>query len=330
MRKTISRKIFPLFITLMTTTCLLFSGCSNYYSKTEVSLKHKGNDTSDIFETHGKTACWEVTSKDGNNKIYLMGTIHVGLKDTFPLRKEITDAYNSCDCLAVECDIDKSNEDMDAQIAFAQKCLLKDGTKIYDHIDKDTYKKAKKILLDNKMYNQIMDMYNPCMWYSILDNILLETTKYKSEYGVDINLITDAKENGKQVLEVESVEFQQDMLYNFSDETYNYMIKSNVDSKDDYEKELDNVYNFWKTGDIKTFIKQNDIENSSVSEKERKLTEEYNKVMLTDRNKGMADKAEEYLKGDKTVFFAVGFMHMIGDDGVVNQLIQKGYTVRLI
>ena len=52
--------------------------------------------------------------------------------------------------------------------------------------------------------------------------------------------------------------------------------------------------------------------------------------MLTDRNIGMADKAEEYLDSGKSVFFAVGAAHMVDSDGVVQLMKDRGYTVERI
>lgn len=52
--------------------------------------------------------------------------------------------------------------------------------------------------------------------------------------------------------------------------------------------------------------------------------------MLTDRNKGMADKAEEYMNDGKKVFFMAGAAHMYGDDGIVQLLKDRGYTVERV
>ena len=52
--------------------------------------------------------------------------------------------------------------------------------------------------------------------------------------------------------------------------------------------------------------------------------------MITDRNIGMAEKADRWLEDGKSVFFAVGAGHMINDEGVVKLLADKGYTVERI
>ncbi len=328
--KQLSKSITSLFLTLILILPFTLTGCKDKQNLNHQTPQTTVTESPDDLQTTGKTALWEVTSPDSKGKLYLMGTIHVGKRDTFPLRQEIMDAFNKSDYLAVEADITEYETNIQQQIEFAQKCLYSDGTKIYDHISKDTYEKAKKLLSDSKLYSPLFDVYKPCMWNSLIESALIQKTDFNSDYGVDVTLITSAKESGKKILEVESVEFQQDMLEKFSDELYDVMMKESLDNQNEYSDSLQKLYDTWLSGDIKQFIKANEEEEKNMTKSEKKLYDDYNKVMLTDRNKGMADKAEQYLKDGKTVFYAVGFMHMINDDGLVNLLKQKGYTVKAL
>ena len=53
----------------------------------------------------------------------------------------------------------------------------------------------------------------------------------------------------------------------------------------------------------------------------------FNDQLLHQRNASMAEKAEEYLQSGQTCFYVVGVAHMLGTDGIVARLMQKGYTV---
>jgi uncharacterized protein YbaP (TraB family) len=57
---------------------------------------------------------------------------------------------------------------------------------------------------------------------------------------------------------------------------------------------------------------------------------QFNDIMLKQRNKAMLIKAEEYLAGDKKVFFLVGIAHMLGDDGIIAGLAADGYNVERV
>lgn len=76
----------------------------------------------------------------------------------------------------------------------------------------------------------------------------------------------------------------------------------------------------WKKGDEQTLLK---ITNSLYSDPE------YGKVMLTDRNIGMAEKIEGYLNSNKEeeYFIVVGALHYLGEYGIIELLEDKGFTV---
>ena len=58
--------------------------------------------------------------------------------------------------------------------------------------------------------------------------------------------------------------------------------------------------------------------------------EDYNKALVDDRNRGMAEVALGWLAEGKTVFFAVGTGHMVGDTGLVQLLTDAGCTVERV
>jgi uncharacterized protein YbaP (TraB family) len=60
-----------------------------------------------------------------------------------------------------------------------------------------------------------------------------------------------------------------------------------------------------------------------------KAIPEYYQAILKDRNVAMLEKIEGYLedKSKETYFVVVGAAHMVGEDGIVTRLKEKGYTV---
>jgi len=49
--------------------------------------------------------------------------------------------------------------------------------------------------------------------------------------------------------------------------------------------------------------------------------------MVTDRNRAWMSPIEELLAGDSDAMVVVGALHLVGEDGIVNLLRKKGYTV---
>ena len=150
---------------------------------------------------------------------------------------------------------------------------------------------------------------------------------------MDTMLINHANDNGKTVLEVESVDAQYKMLDSFSDELYSLLIDAFFENESKYSESLTELYEAWLVGDeekLAKLVSSEEEEDEELTKEQEKLVEEYNEKMYTERNLGMVEKAQEYLKGGQTVFFAVGTAHMLGDTGLVKQLTDKGYTVEKI
>ena len=135
------------------------------------------------------------------------------------------------------------------------------------------------------------------------------------------------------MLDVESADFQMKMIGDMSDELCELLIKSFFEQEAGYSDSIKNLYEAWLSGDEKTIaqISSEDEDESGLTDKQIKLIEEYNKTMLDDRNKVMAEKADIYIKEGKNIFFAVGAAHIVsGENSVIKLLEKKGYTIERI
>lgn len=275
-------------------------------------------------------AMWEVTSKDTNAKIYLLGSIHAAKEDTFPLRDTIMDAFEKSDYLAVEFNTTAAMQDTAQLIKCSKLLYYNDGTTIKDHLTEENYTKSKAILEENNMYSPLYDLMNCGFWESLLLEAIMQESNIDYDAGIDSTFIDMATEKGKTILDIESMEFQFGLLSSFSDTYYNMDFKNMLDNIDGNAEQLNQLYDAWKTGDIAEFLEEDSEDLNSLTDEEKQAYDDYEKAMLTDRNIGMADKAEEYLKEDKNVFYVVGFAHMIGDNGIVQLLKDRGYTVKRV
>lgn len=274
---------------------------------------------------------WEVTDED-SNKLYLMGSIHVGTEEMVPLADPIEDAFASSDALAVECDVVAFNEDFDMQTEIAMKYgIYLDGTTVRDHLSEDVYNRAKQLLQEREMYADAYDYMKVHQWSSLVQSVAIADAGLSADYGVDMYLLNKAREVNKPIYEVESVEAQMQMMDGFSSALQEWMLELNLDVAL-LAEELKLTMDAWKKGDVE-FLSATEVEEESgepLTQEQEALLAEYNQEMLTDRNKLMADKAEEYIESGEVIFFTVGAGHMGGEDGVAALMEDKGYTVKRI
>lgn len=267
-------------------------------------------------------------SKGGT--LYLLGSIHIGDERMEKMPAYVMNAYNESSFIAVEADIVAFDKDFAAQIKYTQTLLCDSGKTIEDHLGTELYEKAKGFLQDNGAYMSAYKAYGPAMWFSLVDNVLYDKSGLDSENGADRLFIDMANDDGKQVREAESVGFQYEMLKGFSDDLYKLMIESTIDTADEGVEALKQMYEIWLDGDEAEVAEMLKEDISGLTDEEKVLYDEYMKAMLTDRNVGMANKAEQYLAEGVTSFMVVGTAHVVGDGGLVELLRDRGYNVAVV
>lgn len=279
---------------------------------------------------------YHVTGPDGN-ELWLFGTIHVGDARTAYLPQEIYDAFSASDALAVEFDTDafeeQSKTDEELIAAIAQAYFYTDGTTTADHIqDAALYETAEALMKATGNYTSNVKMMRPYFWSQVIDNYYLQQNySLTSSYGMDSQLLKLAREQDKEILDVESGEFQVQMLADFSDELQETLLRESVESAmQDYNAEVQNLFELWCQGNEAALIEVIRDDLSDSTEEELALYEEYNTAVSTDRNAGMLKVALDYLASGDTVFYAVGLAHLLTEDGLVFALQNAGYTVELV
>lgn len=277
-------------------------------------------------------ALYKVTDETGN-AVWLFGSIHVGLPSFYPLPEYVLSAYESADALAVECDVVALETDLDAQMAALEGMLYHDGTKISDHIPEALYTQAVEALRDSGSYMSALDLYKPVLWSSFIDNALYDEYGVDSELGIDMYFLNDAHGTGKEILEVESVQFQYDMLAGYSEELQILLLEGSVYSHqnpDEGREQVNSLLEAWSSGDAEALYALLSEEGDLETEEERELYAEYNDAMIVKRNISMADYAEEALASGKELFICVGAAHVVGAGAMADLLAQRGYTVERV
>lgn len=274
---------------------------------------------------------YKVTDAEGN-VVWLFGSIHIGKDYFYPLPDYVMNAYNSSDALAVEFDTLAAEEDIGGMMSMMKAMLYSDRSKISSHIPEDLYNEAKSVLEENGMYVSAFDYYRPILWSTLIDNILYEEMGFDATLGIDYHFLNTAHKEKKPVYDIESMEFQMNMLTSFSDELQIMMLEESVNSykaPDEYEKTMNELVDAWATGNEAEFNRINNTTEFSSAEEE-KIYKEYQEEMISKRNIAMADYAEKALKSGEEVFIVVGAAHIIGDGAMAELLSERGYTVEVI
>ena len=276
---------------------------------------------------------YEVTKEGSNNKIYLFGSIHVGNSNEMIYPKYVMDAYNKSNYLACEFDLVAYKNNQQKLIEDAMNMLYQDGTTIKDHLNENTYNKLINFLKEKNAYINTYEQFKLYFFVSLISNLTIQQNKMSEEAGVDTHFLNLATEDKKTILEIESSDFQMNIFEEAPDELFDIMINDSIDNFDISYKSLQALFDAWKTGNTTDILKygSDDLKIKETYTKEQeKYINDFNKKLIDDRNDSMTRKAIEYFNNNQDVFYMVGAFHMVGENGIVNQLQKQGFTIKKI
>ncbi|MBQ6180749.1 MAG: TraB/GumN family protein [Ruminococcus sp.] len=275
-------------------------------------------------------AMWKATDPATGNHIFLMGTIHVAPEGELVFPDYVNEAYNNCEGVAVEYNVKELTGNMSVMQELLTSLVYTDGSTVKDHLSPEAYEAGVKALKELGLYNSMLDYYNVGFWTSEISSAAILDMKNLSSQGIDWQFIEKAEKDGKEIVNIETLQTQADAMAAYTDDYASYSICSSAETRpEELAEQLGEMYDCWASGDIDEFI---DLEEPGDDLPEELLDDhaEYMKIMLFDRNKGMADAAESYINDGKNYLFMVGSLHFSGNKGIDDILSERGYTVERI
>lgn len=260
--------------------------------------------------------------KNGNT-VYMLGSIHIGIEEYYPLNSKIMNAFNKSQNLVVEANI-LNVDPYEIQQFIMEKGVYTDATTIEDHITKELYTKLGAAFDEYGMDINKLKQFKPWYMNMLLEGLVPMDPKYNPELGIDYQLLSNAGK--KKIIELEGMEFQLNMMAGFSDKVQIKLLEDFLKTERN-GNEIEPLIKAWQYSDDAAIEKLVfDIPDNSPEYKE------YMTEMFDKRNMGMANKIEQYLKaGNKqTYFVVVGAGHYFGDMSVIKLLERKGYKIEKI
>lgn len=292
-------------------------------------------------KTHKPTTLlWEVRQKTDTNKvIYLLGSIHIGNKEIYPLNPIITNAWNKSDALGVEVNINNISErDYGMDIVSKFVSFTGDNT-INKQLPPELYKKLKNKLISIKIPEKMIDFLTPLGATLVIElGDIIESMKgmlgVKDDDknnknmvdGIDMYFLKLAAASGKNIVELESFNRQIKVFEELNEFIIDYL--ANLLEKNEQEPDKENVselFNAWKTGDVNAIEKLVSSSYSTNPEIDRKIKE----ILLYKRNSEISKKIEQYILENKTYFIVIGAGHFVGEKSIIDNLEKTGkYNIK--
>jgi uncharacterized protein YbaP (TraB family) len=263
---------------------------------------------------------WEVRSP--TTRVFLLGTIHVGSRDLFPLPAAVEAAYAVSSTLALEADLST-----EASIAaVGTRFVYAPPDNLEQHIPPALFRQAADTLDRYGLPPDVGRAMKPHMLSMAL--MLFEAGRIglDASLGLDLHLTRRAHADGKRIMELESVAMQADLLEGLSAQAQVAMLDSTVRGIRDgsLSRDLAALMEAWLRGDADRL---QTIAEHEFSRLQGPVGQELEKRLYTDRNIAMAEQVVAMLSAQEIVLVAVGAGHMTGPHGLVNLLRDRGYEV---
>ena len=259
---------------------------------------------------------WKIEGK--TNSVYLLGSVHILSETNYPLAAPIESAFKSAQVVAFETDVGAMSE-VSTQMKLLSKAQLPEGETLKDQLSAETYAALMKQAEQSGLPEAMLTKFKPMMAAVTVLSVDLMKMGLNPEHGVDQHFHKRAKEDGKKIVPLETVDFQIDLLTGLTKEEGELIVKSMLKDMANTRKAFDDIINAWKTGDAKALDK---LLNEATAESPAVM-----KRLLTDRNENWMPKIQEMINSGKSGIVIVGAAHLVGDKGVVELLKKKGLKV---
>ena len=245
---------------------------------------------------------WRIRSKV--SIVYILGSIHVGTEDMFPLSEMIEVAYDASDNLVVEINPGKIDKEQ-----LKKYLEYPEGDSLQNHISDNTYVQLINVFARLGVTSDKISKMKPAAVVTSLVMLKLASLGYDPEFGIDKYYLDDVKDR-KNVLELETPEQQLKLMDSLGEEYIEYSLQD----ISRWDKEIKFLINAWKTGNtemVENFFKR--IANYPGGQ-------EFLDKFIYQRNKIMVKEIEKYLKSEGRYFVVVGAAHLVGKNGIINML----------
>lgn len=264
-----------------------------------------------------KSFLWKVQSKAGT--VYVLGSLHFAREDIYPLNQKIENAFDQSDSLVVEANIDDIKK-IDIQ-KLVERAVYPDNDTLEKHISPETLESLRKETGGLSIPFELLNKQKP--WFLAMTLASLESIKLGLDpsLGIDHYFLSKA-EGKKKILELESIDYQINLLSGFSDEDQELFLIYTLKDLHIMEQEVNQLTQAWVSGDTKSM---ESLLTKSLSE-DKRLSAIFEKLIF-ERNRRMVSKIEDFLRTKGTYFVIVGAGHLVGSQGVIELLRGKGYLI---
>jgi uncharacterized protein YbaP (TraB family) len=205
---------------------------------------------------------------------------------------------------------------------MAGRGLLPDSLTLRDRLEPQNWERLRQAATESGLPEAAYERMQPGIVTMMIVMQAYLRQGLDPELGIDKHFLDAAHAEGRTVRELETVEAQLALFLDLDDELDDIVVSHTLADLGRLGELTDAMIGAWRTGDVEGL----DLLLQEQAGTDSRLVEWYRRL-LNDRNAAMADSVDAWLRGDRDVFVVVGAGHFSGEDGIVQRLQRRGWTV---
>ncbi len=266
--------------------------------------------------TSHAASVWQVS--DGDNTMYIGGTLHILSPSDYPLPDAYNNAYKESDVLVFETDMQAVTSPAFAARVMQQN-TYQNGKTIADDLSDDTYQKLTAFLKARQLPVAQVVTLKPAMLGLTLTMMEYQRAGLTSE-GVDAHFYAKGAEQNKQIDWFESPDEQLAFISSMADGQEDAFIRYTLEDIQELDKLVGPMKKHWRSGNM------DELHAITLEDFKQTYPDVY-EDLLVNRNANWLPKIQELMETPETEFILVGTLHMPGEKGVLSLLEAQGYTI---
>ncbi|MBU8920728.1 MAG: TraB/GumN family protein [Bacteroidales bacterium] len=262
---------------------------------------------------------WKV--RKDKSVVYLGGTIHMLRGSDYPLPTEYDKAYEDSEILVFETDMDEL-QSPDTQVRIMSEAMLPDGQGLDDLLSESTYEALSAYCDGAGMPLAMLNQLKPSIVMISLLSLELQKQGIGQE-GVDIHYHGRAVADGRELGGLESVDDQIGYLISMGEGYEDEFILHSIEDMKEAGEQVEELIETWRKGDAEAMA---ELMLDDVKEKYPDIYRD----LFKGRNDKWLPEIEKLFITPEKEFVLVGSAHLVGDDGIIKALRDRGYKVEKV
>ncbi len=265
-------------------------------------------------------ALWEFNH--GDARVFVAGSVHILKPGFYPLPRQFTDAYAKTDHLVLEVDT-AALTTTEIQQQSLKYGMLPTGQTLSGVLPRELHSELGIALAEYGLPIAQFEPFKPNLVTQQLTVFALISVGYTPDSGLESYFRGRVGE--RQILQLESMDFQLDLLLNVDLPTQVDMTRATLAQLGEFEGATADLISAWLAGDDETFGKLMAAQNG-----ETPNVRKFMRKLIEERNHSMTDTIIGYMNQGGSYFVLVGTGHITGEEGIPALLQKAGYKGRRI